>query len=166
VGALLAIPLLLALASGGTTACTTHQCDGAFQDYFGGHVIDDGDGQLYETSALDEPWLNFPGEQSYLIHYPDFGRPPDWASAYVATDPNANAADKQWVLAAGNLAEISIASSTQTYVLNATCSPYYLRVVVHFPPVEATDAGTDAGTGTDTGADTGTDSGTDGSTEQ
>jgi hypothetical protein len=150
--------IVLVAASGGGTACTTHQCDGGFQLYTGGHVVD---ANTYETNALDEPWLNYPGEQSYLIQYPDFGRPPLTVIPYVAIDPNANAPNEQWTVASGNLTEISIASSTQVFVHNDTCAGYYLRVVVLFPPVEAIDAGT----ATDGGADGGADAGTDGETE-
>jgi hypothetical protein len=133
---------IVVIAPVGGVACTTHQCDGDFQDFFGGRVVD---ANTYETNAIDEPWLDYPGQRSYLIHFPiDFGRPPLWTDTYVATDPNANAPGNQWAQTAGNLAEMGVASSTAIFVHNDTCADYYLRVVVHFPPVEATDAGAGA----------------------
>jgi hypothetical protein len=141
VGSLALAQGLVVLASGGGAACTTHQCDGDFQDYFGGHVVDP---DTYETNAFDEPWLDYPGMRTFLIHFPiDFGRPPVSVEAYVATDPNANGPGQQWAEAAGNLAEISLASSAGIFVTNSTCSAYYLRVVVNFPPAAVTDGGTE-----------------------
>lgn len=136
---------LVAMASGGGVACTTHQCDGSFLDYFGGDMVDE---DTYETNAFDQQWLDFPGMRSYLIHFPrDLGRAPDWAKAYVGTDPNANAPGNLWSEASGNLAEMGVASSTGIFVYNDTCADYTLRVVVHFPSLDAgPDASTDGGT--------------------
>jgi hypothetical protein len=143
-GALLAAVGALALAPvAATPACTTHQCDGSSVSITTGRMVDP---DTWESSAVDEPWLDYPGERLYFISYPyDVHRPPVSSEAYVALGPTSNTTSgENWVEAAGNLAEFSYLSSAGFLVKNDTCARYYARFVVHFAP--AADSGVDAGT--------------------
>jgi hypothetical protein len=146
-----------------TTGCQTHQCDG---DYIhtipdGGFVsagsdivtLDPASGySLWESSAFDGPWLDFPGQRTYEFGWGGFNftsqGPPQ---LLVATDPSPNAPDASgnYVVAGGQLAEVGeLPGHLGFRVFNATCAHYYLYVAVWGnvpppPPPAPIDAGND-----------------------
>jgi hypothetical protein len=144
-------------AAPGAVGCTTHQCDPSTVTIEAdagnaGLVHQEGDTFVWESSTLDGPWLDFPGERTYVFNFPEpfMARQPETVIAYVASDHNAQS---NFVIASGQLAEFSLAPNTLT-VLNATCAEYFLRVVAYASPPDAgsrdaggPDAGADASTG-------------------
>jgi hypothetical protein len=161
-----AIVVGLTLAAAAALDCYGHQCDanhGLFPPEGGdagrGRMLDD---NTYETNAIDEPWLNYPGNVRLDVSYPkDMGRPMAWLEPYVGTSQQPSQTDSAtWILASGALAEIVSSNSTDFSVLNATCASYYARFVVHFAPRPAIDGGLDAPQDSTT-LDSGTDAGVD-----
>ena len=133
-----------------TSGCFTHNCDASLYDYYGGRMLPD---NTYETNAVDEPWLDFPGNVTIRVHYPrDVGDaawsiiPMGWVgpSQDANMDQDANLdPNRTTTPASGQLAEFSSFSSQGFSVLNATCAHYYARFTVHF---DTLDFGADAGT--------------------
>ena len=148
------------------TGCfEAHQCDPSSYDYAGGRITPD---NTYETNAVDEPWLNYPGNGTIRIHYPMDVGDAGWAiisHGYVSVlqvpdagpdaKPDAYAGPAQVVDAVGQQAEYSDFNTQGFTVLNATCVPYYARFTVHFEipldggagvlDADAFDEGADAG---------------------
>jgi len=136
------------------TGCFTHNCDPSLYDYYGGRILPD---NTYETNAIDEPWLDYPGNVTIRVHYPrDVGNA-GWSiipAGYIGLSKDANV-DQDANLdpngttsqAAGQLAEYSSFSGQGFSVLNATCAHYYARFTVHFDTLDTgADAEADAGT--------------------
>jgi hypothetical protein len=117
------------------------------------------DDDKFETNAIDEPWLSYPGNVQLRVNYPkdDIGRPLAGLEAYVGTSQLPSDADSAtWTPASGALVEITASDSTGFTVMNATCASYYARFVVHFAPRPVADGGLDAPEDS-TAADTGND---------
>jgi hypothetical protein len=122
------------------SGCYTHQCDPSLSDFGGGRMLDE---NTYETNGVDEPWLDYPGNVTLTVHYPDVGRVPTSIDPYVGISRYPNGPDSNWTEAAGALAEYSSLSRTSFQVSNKTCASYFARFVVHFPPISRADAGPD-----------------------
>jgi hypothetical protein len=160
-----AVVAVLTLTAAAGLDCYGHQCDASQRQFpsdgadGGGHMLDD---NTYETNAIDEPWLAYPGNVRLQVNFPkDVGRPMAWLEPYVGTSRQPTQSDSDtWILASGALAEVIASDSTGFTVMNATCASYYARFVVHFAPRPATEGGLDAPQDT-TAANTGSDAGID-----
>jgi hypothetical protein len=165
-GALLALVPALAIVlrpgTPGAVGCTTHQCDpdivcidgngnsttvsdaglcgpatgGTPVAHYNLAVQFNGRAFTWTTTTLSGPWLDFPGNRTYVISLPqqliDLGAtlsiPP---KVYVSADnPSDAAPHMNLTVASGALAEFENVMSTQFSVLNATCAGYSLLVEV------------------------------------
>jgi hypothetical protein len=140
-----AVALVLTPAAAGVLDCYGHQCDASTSTFpsDAGRMLDD---NTFETNAIDEPWLKYPGNVTLRVKYPmEVGRPMSWLEPYVGTSEQPSQNDgSTWILASGALAELSSSDATGFSVLNATCASYFARFVVHFAPRSAADGGVDA----------------------
>jgi hypothetical protein len=120
-------------------------------------TYDDND---WQSSGLDDTWLDFPGGRTYTIFpfttsqwqsSPRFYGPYTGFDIDVATDPQPTTTGN-FTPASGNLAEVFLVSDPSPSqfaaqqvadaaavppsfnIVNATCADYYLRVVVHRDP--------------------------------
>lgn len=127
--------------------CTTHQCDKSctvlggppFPDCVNqgpkGDVHMEGAEQVWESSAPDGMWLDFPGQRTYRITYPQpFACPPE-LSAQVAAD--VNKPQNNWVSVGGSLVEYFDSTATGTGVINPACAAYGLRIVARGIPTSS-----------------------------
>lgn len=165
-GALLSLGLLAtfgAAVPGGLmmTGCSTHVCDqqcvhidsqglagpcggavGGTPSGYAPHLFDD-QGELgWETASLDGPWLDYPGNRTWVIDFPpelQTGCPPSDVMPYISADNSGvpNASHSNWVNGAGQLDEYGSVSPTSISVTNATCAEYALRLVIHVPTVQS-----------------------------
>ncbi len=125
-------------------SCVDHQCEGDFVEFGGGKWLDT---STWESTANEEPWLDFPAQRTYHVTSPGLmpGQPLVASYAYVSPAPEPRIFGESYALAAGNLAEIHYDGVTGVYVHNDTCAHYYLRLVmVTEPPPSPPDAGSDA----------------------
>jgi hypothetical protein len=139
--------------------CTTHQCDpdcivkgapisptycaqGGSDDggfILFGQAFRDGNEIIWESAAINEPWLDYTGQRTYWLNWraalhDDLGVDVSELTvidivAYVSTDeqnPTSN-----FVPASGQLAEINYLNNEEVHISNATCAEYFLRVVMH-----------------------------------
>jgi hypothetical protein len=159
--AVLVATLACLAASIPATGCfEAHQCDPSSYDWYGGRITQD---NTYETNAIDEPWLNYPGNATIRVHYPMDVGAAGWSITplgYVAlaqvpdagpdAQPDALAGPVQVVEAPGQLAEYSDFNSQGFTVLNATCANYFARFTVHFETaLDGAADPLDAGAGAD-----------------
>ncbi len=157
----------MAVAAGGlraATGCTTHQCDsdmvcidstgsmktisdasectpiitgGTKLPFYNLDVWNNAGALFWETSSLLGPWLDFPGQRTYIINLPpglagqrDLAVFP-YVSSDNAADMEAGAPHMNYTPASGQLTEFTNAgTSLQLSVVNATCVGYGLRLVV------------------------------------
>ena len=138
--------------------CYGHICDGDTVIYGRnaneGHLIDP---NTWESSAIDGDWLAFPKQRVYVVELHDLGdRLPEVIIPYVSAQANPiHDEGGNFVLAAGNLTEISDTEKGKVVLKNDTCADYYLRVVIQAAPRPTTpavptatpDAGSDAEAG-------------------
>jgi hypothetical protein len=107
---------------------------------------------VWETTPIVGPWLEVPGQRTYVIQYPPglSGHLPTSVEVYVPNDnPAGSDADDgagsadlphmNFTTASGSLAELMNTTTTQLSVMNATCAPYSMRLVVR-AQVTASDA--------------------------
>jgi hypothetical protein len=159
------------------TGCTTHQCDADTVEMGTPLVCTDsgvatagcpgfgtafrnGSEIVWESSGQDEGWLDFRGQRTFKLDWSQavscqLGIDPctlesdyvvvDWEAYISVFDAGSNANS---VGGTGQLANIMQLSSSNMWVLNAGCAPYFLRVVVHLLPKadapELVDAAPDA----------------------
>jgi hypothetical protein len=150
-----------------TTGCYGTQCDGDFQYWGGGSLIDP---DTFQTTPLDAKWLKYSHRRMWMIDTSLLGnRTIDWFIVYVSPGEEPNKVPAPFVdpdnytIAAGNLAEVKLARSdgcrvppkwevdpriqSCMYVINDTCADYYMRLVAHAAPhpPDAGDGPADAG---------------------
>lgn len=140
---LLALSILTAAVSG----CSTHQCDASSADAGAGQVAEFDGTWTWQSSSIDSGWIPFNGEETITFtlpnDFPPLGTPGLLLVPYVSTAPDQDAG--LFVLAGGQDAEMQILGPRTFTVLNATCAPYYLRVVATVTvPSAPVDAGADA----------------------
>lgn len=125
----------------------------------GDFVSDNGDEQIvWDTSSFLGPWLDFPGQRTYIIQYPPgfAGHVPTGVWPWVSSDNDAgvDVSHSNWTPASGQLFEVTNTESTQLTVLNATCVDYGLRIEFQadLPKASAGDASSspDAAVSSDT----------------
>ncbi len=112
--------------------CQTHQCDDSFAVFESGATIDS---TTWETTQIDQPWIDFPGARDYELRFSQFAnRRVVSIEPYVsfAREPNRNLDD--FTLASGDIAELHEVGNGTVKVRNGTCADLFLRVVVRFAP--------------------------------
>jgi hypothetical protein len=147
VGGATAVTLALAVPA---TGCTTHQCDLSTVELGGGSaplgtVTPLPDGEIkWESNPMEGPWLDFPGERTYVLHYAQaFATAPE---PFCQVSSDLTNGQNNFVSCGGNLAIFMDATTTGVTVLNPTCAEVGLRVFVQgFPAASSTDAGDDTG---------------------
>ncbi len=181
VGSGLAIAIVAAAGiPAGVGACTTHQCDpslvcidstghmksvGSASDCTadtGGtpvpsynlDIIDDGVVLDWFTSSLFGPWIDFPGQRTYIINLPFGLTGHELLNYYPAvssdSDAEADVPHMNWTPATGQLSEfVNTGTPAQVSVFNDTCVDYGLRLEVR---ALAAGADGDAGSGESDGA--------------
>jgi len=155
---------------GASTGCYGDQCTGSAGDY----GWNPGEGRLldsdtWESNPQVSRWLEYSHQRSWFVHLPAFqGREISNVYVYISPDPDPNVSNppqyKQYTLASGNLAEITVNFSgtpglvPTVQVHNDTCADYYSRIVITAYPATP-DAGipntADTGTNQDAASDTG-----------
>lgn len=150
---LLALPALAVVPLTAATACYGRDCDQAIYNSkpTDGNLVDP---DTWESSSMDGDWLEFGGDTIWNLSIAKLGgRQPDWVIGYISAqqklitdDGNGGTINRRFTIGGGNTFEISSVNKAAVTVHNLTCAQYYLRLVVHAPPVSAvtTDAGTDA----------------------
>jgi hypothetical protein len=123
----------------GASGCFTNQCDGDFQAYPGGALVD---GNTWQTTPITGAWLSFPAKRTWHFDTSALGRMPSEVLVWVSTVPNPNEGTSSFAQAAGNLALIHGVTEKELFVTNDSCAEMYLRVVVR-----ATAASTSADAG-------------------
>lgn len=150
---LAALAGLWCLVSGGVFAmqgCYGRICEGSVS-FFGtkpgeGRMVDE---DTWESSAIDEPMLHFPGARTWIFDMPQLGgRKPVTVIPYVSAVGEPTRSGQSFTPGGGNIAELYSPNIDHIEVRNGTCAEYYLRVVVvaaPFPPKlpAPSDAGTD-----------------------
>jgi hypothetical protein len=118
------------------------------------------DPDTWESNALDGPWLDFPGQRTWVFEMRDLGgrAPEKNILAYISA---AELGGSSFAVASGNLAELIAAGPGRLVVRNGVCADYFLRLVVEAapnppdpeatPPPPADDAGADASADPDAG---------------
>ncbi|MDP9000952.1 MAG: hypothetical protein M3O46_12660 [Myxococcota bacterium] len=145
-----AFAIACAIATAPMGGCTTHQCDKSCEllgsppstpidnctvQGASGNVHMEGVDLTWESNSQDGKWLDFPGQRTYWITYPQpFACPPE-LSAQVAA--NENNPQNNWVTVGGSLVEYFDASATGIGVINPTCAKYGLRIVARGIPATA-----------------------------
>ncbi|MDP9152397.1 MAG: hypothetical protein M3O36_20920 [Myxococcota bacterium] len=125
-----------ALSSAG---CTTHQCDSDTVVAPAGTVRVNGQDVLWESGPLmpsgdGGAWLDFRGQRTFVFRFPPpfaadteiTGLAPYVSASMDPRDPT----NPNFVLASGNLAEVTALTGTGISVRNATCAEYLLRLEV------------------------------------
>jgi hypothetical protein len=98
----------------------------------------------WATSAFDGPWLDYPGQRTYIINFPKgfagypLTSPPQ---VQIAIDNPDAGEPHQFITGVAYLAEFSNDSPQQITVLNPSCAGYFLRV--EFQAEIPSDAGSD-----------------------
>jgi hypothetical protein len=128
----------------GAAGCFTNACDGDFQAYAGGALVD---GSTWASTPLSGAWLAFPAKRTWRFDTSALGRMPSEVLVWVSTVPTPNEGASSFTLASGNLALVSGVTPTELFVTNDTCAEMFVRVVVRAAP--ASSAATDAGASSD-----------------
>jgi hypothetical protein len=108
-------------------------------------------GTTWESMPIDGDYLDFPGERTYIFNpfLDGFTGPYTNIIPYVSSDPQPALNNSNFVIAAGNLAEVHGVNSGGFAIQNDSCAHYYLRVVVtrEAPPPDAStpDGSSDGG---------------------
>ena len=109
-----------------------------------GRMVDE---NTWESAALDETWLWFPRQRTYVFDIRSLmGRKLKDIDTYVSS--TADPRESSLVNASGNIALLLHPRANGIDVKNDTCSDYYLRLVVEaypLPPDAPPDSSTDAG---------------------
>jgi hypothetical protein len=121
-------------AAAGDTGEAGLACAAGQYDWSGGDWID---ADTYESNAIAAPWLDYPGNTTVILHYPDTGRIPHAVDTYVSPSANPTDGGPGWELASGDEALVVSVGSSRALVRNATCTQAYARFEVHFPPADA-----------------------------
>jgi hypothetical protein len=146
-------------APSAATGCTTHQCD---EDYIDLDPPDaaglvgnletftNTDFAIWESSPVDGPWINFPGQMTYFFELPQYFTPGTQPQVWIATDPIPDDLDGSptTVPAAGQLAEMFAYVNGGFKITNGSCVRYYLYITIPGtysppPPPAPDDAGAD-----------------------
>jgi hypothetical protein len=108
----------------------------------------------WATSSLNGPWLEFPGNRTYIINFPaPLGSAPILPPypCLSANNPGDAGPQANFICSPGYLAEFSNVTTQQLTVNNASCAQYFLLIEVTSDlsgEAGASDAGpVDAGSG-------------------
>ena len=125
--ALGAVVVVVPLSTGG---CFTNACDGDFQAFSGGSVVD---GDAWQTTPLSGEWLSFPAKRTWRFDTSALGRMPSEVLVWVSTVSNPNEGNASFTMASGNLALVHNVSATEVFVTNDSCAEMFVRVLVRAP---------------------------------
>jgi hypothetical protein len=161
---LLAFPLALS-AGGASVGCFDGSCDDqeSRSPAGGGRLVD---ANTWESSAIDGEWFRYDHRMLIAFDTTLLGpRLPDWVQVYISASKRPLQGGS-FTLAGGNVADIAIGGPGAVYVKNNTCAEYYIRIVVHAPPLPPDagalpDASTDAAPPDAADGDAAADAGTD-----
>ncbi len=128
-GLTVAVGSVAVLSPLASTACFTNACDGDFQSFSGGALVDP---NTWQTGPIAGPWLPFPARRTWRLEFPALGRMPTEVIVWVSTVP-APTSGGSFTLASGNTALVTEVSGDAAVVTNDTCSELYVRVVVRAP---------------------------------
>jgi hypothetical protein len=118
--------------------CTTHECDTSSATYDGGEMVGP---DMYVTNDLPDDWIMYSGNETlHVLFPPGVGRVPLSVSGQVGTSktPNGGAffmGGDNNAAAAGQLSETFFIDQTGFFSTNASCTLYYARFTVTFPPI-------------------------------
>jgi hypothetical protein len=98
---------------------------------------------VWDTSSLDGPWLDYPGNQTYIINFPPGlaghlpTAPPD--PLVSADNPGDASPHQNFIAGPAYLVEFTNVTPYQMTVHNPTCAHYSLRIEIRadVPPDEA-----------------------------
>lgn len=148
----LLVMIVTCLASG----CYGRNCQGITTIY--GRAPGEGrllDADTWESSPVDGEWLDYSQQRVWFFDIQALGgRTPDLIIPYISAERSPFTESGNFVIGAGNIAEISSATKGSVAIRNGTCADYYLRLVVKasprlpnasFPEPPSSGAGPDAG---------------------
>jgi hypothetical protein len=130
------------LASACQTSCGTNNYQDPVPYVDGKKWTDENGDQVYESTALDGEWLDFPGGRTFrLVH--NFGNPTikdlRMQIAFSSTPMRGDKADVAF--ATGDVAVVEKVEPDALVIRNNTCSEQYIYVKITAPPPLAADAG-------------------------
>jgi len=159
--------LWLSISAGALAApgCYGRNCEGGLEVYgvdtSEGRMIDE---NTWESGPIDGTWLPYPRQRFYVFEIPELGgRKPYSPEPYISASPEPMK-NGNFILGSGNIATMSGAGPNRVNIHNDSCSDFYLRLVLHVPPLPpavpaADDGGADAGTADAADDDAGSDGG-------
>lgn len=136
--------LLLALwasVTGGVllvSSCYGRNCEASVENWGEnpgeGRLLDE---NTWESQAVNEPWLHFPGRRSWIMDTRLLGaRFAAIPKVYVSGSSDPVRLGANFTEASGNLAEITVTTNPGVLIVtNGTCAEYYARVVIEAAPV-------------------------------
>jgi hypothetical protein len=132
-----AIGTAISMAAAPCGGCYNHNCDpsGPYP-VDGGVLAPSANGQIEWSSGPNAgPWLDFPGQRSYIFNYPvAFASPPDLGCRVSA---DADKPQDNFVLCGGNLVQFFDAGTTSVGVFNPSCADYGLILTATGVPATA-----------------------------
>jgi hypothetical protein len=132
--------------------CTSSTPGDASIPGYNTNVVVSGDLLIWDTSPVNGPWLDYPGNRTYIINFPPglAGNTVLNYSAWIAADnPQDGAPHTSFVTGPGYVAQFQNTTPYQLTVLNGSCAGYSLRIEVQAQL--AADAGDNAQTTFDAG---------------
>lgn len=134
--AMVTVWLLVMVATCLASGCYGRNCQGITTSY--GRVPGEGrllDADTWESSPVDGQWLDFSQQRIWFFDISALGdRTPDLIIPYVSAESAPFPEQGNFVIGAGNIAEISSATKGSVVLKNGTCADYYLRLVVKTSP--------------------------------
>jgi hypothetical protein len=140
--ALLAVASVPAVLLAQGTACQHHRCDPPLAVFLDLEKLDE---DTYQTGAIDEPWVSYPGIQALVLRFPKQpeGRRVVLVDAYVSVTQDQRTEGSNFTRAAGDLTIVRYANANEgeVHVLNRTCEHFYFRAIVRLGgPLPSGDA--------------------------
>lgn len=147
-------------------ACTTHACDPSYAtfpapgDGTSGSILTvfAGGQAVWQSSPLEGPWLDYPGNRTITVTYPQGFTNATGFNVVVATAPYQDGGGSTATTAAGQLDQLFNLNDAGFQLQNGSCGDYNVYFSVNgrwaAPPGDA-DAGPDSGAAEplDAGAD-------------
>ena len=115
------------ISPGVVAGCFTNVCDGDYQSYSGGQLLEN---SAWQSSPVSGAWLAFPARRTWHIDTSALGRMPSEVLLWVSSVPNPSTGTGGFTVASGNLALVKNVSPNSLDIVNDTCAEMYLRIVV------------------------------------
>ena len=126
---------IVAVATVAAAPCTPVQTDWTQGDFV--------DPDTWESNPVAAPWVEYQGNTTIFLYYPDTGRMPHAVDTYVSSGASPVDGGQGWEPATGDEAMVVALDTSHAAVRNGTCKHEWARFEVRFPP-GSTDASTDA----------------------